>query len=97
MVDILRTVVRMETENGERQGDEQLFQNGNQKCLRYLRHRADMLELGDLVHQIDDVDAFLAVPVALVDGVDADKAGPASGLRALAYTDLHRSRLGVMP
>ena len=97
VVDILRAVVRMETENGERQGDEHLFQNGKQTCLGYLRHRADMLELGDLVHQIDDMDAFLAVPVALVDGVDADKAGPATGLRALAYTDVHRDRLGVMP
>ena len=79
VVDILRAVVRMETENGERRGDKQFFQHGNQKCLRHLRHRADMLELGDLVYQIDDMDAFLAVPAALVDGVDADKAGPATG------------------
>ena len=79
VVAILRAVVRRETGNGERQGDEQLFQNGNQECLRYLRHRADMLELDDLVHQIDDMDTFLAVPVALVDSVDADKAGPGSG------------------
>ena len=68
----------METENGERQGDEKLFQNGKQKCLRYLRHRADMLELGDLVHQIDDIDAFLAVPVLwmIVDCLIAIQEGP---------------------
>ncbi|MXX78931.1 MAG: hypothetical protein F4Z33_08245 [Gemmatimonadales bacterium] len=36
---------------------------------------ADVLELGDLIDDVEDVEPLLAVEVALVDGVDTDEAG----------------------
>ena len=49
-----------------------------------------MLELGHLVDNVDDVDPFLTLPVAEVDGIDTQVAGSAvrGGLSALA--DAHR-------
>ena len=39
-----------------------------------------MLELGNPVDDVERVEALLAVPIALVDGVDTDEAGAAVGI-----------------
>ncbi len=46
-----------------------------------------MLEPGNLVDDVERVEALLAVPVTLVDGVDADEAGAAVGIGLAADAD----------
>ncbi len=77
VVDVLGTVVRVEAEDDERQRDEHLLQHRRQERLGDRDHRADMLELGHLVDQVDVVDALLAVAVSLVHRVHP----PGSGRR----------------
>ena len=96
MVDVLGAVVGVEAEDGERQRDEHPVQQRNQERLRDPGHGADMLELGDLVDQVDVVDALDPVAVALVDGVHAQVAGPAAGIRPPTLADVHRRRPGVL-
>ena len=87
---------RVEAGDDERQGGEHLLQQGNQERLGDAGHRADVLELRDLVDQVDVVDALGAVAVALVDRVHAQVARPAAGIRAAALADAHRGRPGAL-
>jgi hypothetical protein len=52
------------------------------------------LKLRDAVHGIDVVDAFDAVLIALMDGVDTDKAGAALRCRGPTLSDRHTVPLG---
>ena len=58
-VGVLGTVVRVETEDDERQRDEHLLEQWDQERLGDAGHRADMLELRDLVDQVDVVETPL--------------------------------------
>ena len=92
VVDVLGAVVGVEAEDAEREGQQQAFEERQQEALRDGGGRADELVLGDLVDEVDQEQALDAVAVALVDGVDADVAGLAVGLRRLAQGDLDRGR-----
>ena len=87
----------MEAEDAERERQQQAFEQRQKEALRDAGHGADELVLGDLVHEVDEVQALDAVAVALVDGVDADVAGLPVGLRRLAQADGHRRRLRLRP
>ncbi len=95
-VDVLGAVVGVEAEDDERQADEHLLQDRNQKGLGDRRHGADVLELGHLVDQVDGVDALDAVAVALMDGVHAHEAGLAARVRPPPLADAHRRRPRVL-
>ena len=78
VVDVLRAVVGVKTQDFERR---------QQEGFRDTRDRADELELSDLVNQVQVVQALDAVQIALVDGIDADEAGAALGTRLAALTN----------
>ena len=86
----------MEAHDPEGEGVDELLQDGQQEGLGDGLDGADELVLGDLVDDVDQVDALFAVEVALVDGVDAQETGPTAGVRlaALADGDLDRPRFG---
>ena len=73
----------METQHGEGKQKQQRLQGRDQEPLRDAPHDTDVLVLGHLVHQIDNIDALHAVPVALVHGVDPQKPGTPFGAGAL--------------
>ena len=70
----------MEADNDEREQPEQAVQHRHQEALGDRRHRADVLVQGDL-DEVDQVHALGAVEIAMVDGVDAQKARHAVPLR----------------
>ena len=82
----------METEDDEREQAEQGLEQRREKTLGDCLDGADELVLGDLVDDIDEIHALGAVPVALVDGVDAQEAGPAIRPRGAPLAHRHRSR-----
>ena len=65
VVDVFAAVVGVEAEDRERKGQQQPLEQRDQEALRDTRHRTDELELGDLVHQIDQIHALFAVPSRL--------------------------------
>ena len=97
VVDVLAAVVRVEAEDAERERQQQAFEQRQKEALRDAGHGADELVLGDLVHQVDEVEALDAVAVPLVDGVHAHVSRPALGLRGLAQADGHGHRLRPRP
>ena len=82
VVDVLGAVVGVETQHGEGKQPQQRLQGRDQEPLRDAPHGADVLVLSHLVHQVDEVDALHAVPVALVHGVDPQIARQAVRLGA---------------
>lgn len=82
VVDVLGAFVGVEGPDAEGEGPE-VFEDGKEEPLAVERDGTDLLELGDLVDDVEDVEALLAVEVALVDGVEADEAGAASGGRPM--------------
>ena len=86
-VDVLAAVVGVEGVDGEGEGGEQGFEARDEEVLGDARHGAKVLELRDFVDDVDEVDPLLAAMVAEVDGVDAQIAGLAVGLRLAADSD----------
>ena len=90
----------MEAHDGEGEEVEEPLEHGQQEAFGDRRRGADELVLGDRrpqavgVHRVDQVEALAAVEVALVDGVDAQEAGPALGPGAAALGDGHLHRPG---
>ncbi|WP_376780461.1 transposase [Stutzerimonas nitrititolerans] len=74
---------------------QQGLEHRQQEALRDTLHRADELELSDLIDEVDAVEALDATLIALVNRVDAQEAGMAfgPGLSALADGDLDRMGL----
>ena len=97
VVDVLAAVVGVEAEDGERERQQQALEQRQQEALGDADDGADELVLGDLVDQVDQVQALDPVAVALVDGVDAHEAGPAFGPRRLPQANRRgrRARLKV--
>ena len=56
--------------------------------------RADELELRDLVHQVQVVEALDAVAIALMDRIDPHLAGPSERPRAAAFSNRDLRRAG---
>ena len=88
VVDVLRAVVGVEAQGAEGKALEQRFEHRNQERLRDALDRADALELGDLIDQIEVIQGLDAVQIALVDSIDADEAGTTLG------AGLRRSPMG---
>ena len=84
----------MKSENHERELFEQLLQQRNQPVFGYLRRGCHDLPLRHLVYRVDVIQAFDAVLVALVNGVDAQISGPALRLRFAPLADGNQRRLG---
>src|ERR1700681_1347506 len=63
-----------------------------------MRHRCCDLPLGDLIDGIDVVHPFGIGGIALMHGIDAQKAGPSYGVRFAPLANRHRRRpcLGVV-
>ena len=89
--DVLRTVVGVEGLDGEGEGGEE----GNEVELGDSHDGAEVLGLGHLVDEVDDVDPLLFVPITEVDGIDVQvtRSAVRSGLSALA--DAHRGETGL--
>ena len=54
------------------------------------------LELGDLIDEVDVVEALDAVEIALVDRIDAQEAGAALGARLAPFADVDLDRAGLV-
>jgi len=54
------------------------------------------LELGDLIDEVDVVEAFDGVEIALVDRIDAQEAGAALGARFAPLADVDLDRAGLV-
>lgn len=77
----------MEALNGERKRGQQLFQSGNPIRFTDFLHCTDHLKLRDLIHRIDVIHALLFVPIALMDRIDAEKAGLPRRMRVPTLAD----------
>ena len=96
VVDVFGTVVGVKALDDKGIGGDQGFEHGDQEALGDGFDGADVLILGDFIDGVDVIDAFGALAVALVDGIDSEEAGLALrfGLSAFADGDRNRSRLG---
>lgn len=74
LVDVFRTVVGMEAEDDEGEGLYQVLGRWQQEALGDALDRAGEPELGDLVDEIDLVEALDAVKIPLMDRIDTQEA-----------------------
>jgi len=88
-VDVRGTVVGVEAPDDKGKGEDEPLQDREQEAFADALDGGDELELGDLVDGVDEVQAFEAVQIALVNAVDAQIAGLAlwPGFAALADGD----------
>ena len=86
-IDVLRAIVRMKAPDEERKRVHQLSQSREEKGFTDFLHGTDPLELRDLIHRINVVDAFLFVPIPLMHGIEAKKAGLPVRVRFPAFAD----------
>ena len=90
VVDVLRSVVGVQGLDGEGEGGDEGLEEGDEVGLGDVGDRPEVLELGHLIDHVDDIDPLVALPVAEVDGVDAQMAGAAVRRRLSALADAHR-------
>ena len=65
----------MEGLDGEGEGGDEVFEDGDHELLGDAADGSKVLELRDFVDDVDDVGALLSVQVAEMHGVDAQEAG----------------------
>ena len=94
MIDIFRTVVGVKAKDFKWIRIDELFENRNEDILSDFFDGSDEFELCDLVDGVDVINAFDAVFVALMNGIDADKSWTSVGLRFLAQSDFSPARGG---
>ena len=87
MIDIFRTVVGVKAKDFAWIRIDEFFENRNEDILSDFIDDGDEFELRDLIEGVDMINAFDAVFVALMNGIDADKSGTSVGLRFLAQSD----------
>jgi hypothetical protein len=92
VIDKLRSIVGMQTQNAEGKLMEHGLQYRDQILLADLAGAAYHLPLRHRVHRIDVVDALGALPVALMHGVHPQKAGPVLRFGLAPLGDRHRRR-----
>ena len=92
VVDVFGTVVGVKALDDKGIGGDQGFEHGDQEAFGNGFDGADVLILGDFIDGVDVIDAFGAIAVALVDGIDAEEAGLAVQLRLSAFADGCRGR-----
>ena len=95
-MDLCRAIVGVEALNGERKCGQQLFQSGNQILVTDVLRHTDHLKWRDLVHRIGVIHALLFVPIALMDRIDAEKAGLPRRMRLPALADGGASGPGLL-
>ena len=86
----------MEAEASEGELSQQVFQHRDQIVLADALGGANDLKLGDLIDGVDVIDALEAIEVTLMDGIDAQIAGPAIGLRFAPLGDGGAHRPGLV-
>ena len=84
VVDVFAPVVGVEGSRSEGKGNEKGFEDRDEGLPGDARHGAKVLELRDFVDDVDETDALFIFPAAEVNGVDAQEAGIAAGLRIAA-------------
>ena len=87
VVDVFGAVIGVEALGDEGIGGDQGLEHRDQETLGDGFDGADLLVLGDFVDGVDVIDAFGAVVIALVDGIDAQEAGAAFGTGLFAHAD----------
>ena len=92
VVDVLGAVVGVEGLDGEGEGGDEAPEDGDEEVLGDARHGSKVLELRHFVDDVDDVESFLAVAVAGMDGINAQEAGLAVRAGLAADADGHRGR-----
>jgi len=85
----------MEALDDDGKGRDAVLEHRQQEQIREALDRADELELGDLVDEVDVIKPLDAVEIALVDGVDAQEARLAVGAGLAALADLDRVGPGL--
>ena len=86
--------VGVESPDAEGEGGDEPLEEGDEEALGDVGDGAEVLELGHLVDDVDDVGPLLAFPVAEVDGVDAQVAGLPVGGWSAAHGDVDRGGVG---
>ena len=71
VIDVLRAVIGVEAGDVEREGIDECFEDGDEEALGDFLDRTDDFELSDLVDRVDEINAFNAVEIALMYGIDA--------------------------
>jgi len=87
VVDVLTAVVGMEADDVEGKLGQHVLDEREQECLGDGLNRPHDLPLGHTVHRIDVIQPLGPVEVALMDGIDADEAGPLAGVGRAAEAD----------
>ena len=87
VVDVLAAVVGMKAQDLERKLRQHLLDDGQQMVLGDGLHAGHHLPLGDAVNGVDVIQPLDAVPVALMDAVDANETRAALRRRGLAHAD----------
>lgn len=87
VIDVLRAVIGMEAGDVEREGVDECFEDGDEEALGDLLDRTDDFELSDLIDGVDEINAFNAVEIALMDGIDAQVAGSVVGGGFTSFAD----------
>ena len=95
VVDIVRAVVGMESQDHERKGLQQVFQGRDEIHLADALDTDHDLEPGHLIYRIDMIDAFFPV-YALVHGIDTDSARLTVTLRLTSFADVTVDRTGLL-
>ena len=93
-VAVLRTVVGVEAPEEERERPEQGLEDRHQAGRVEVLDRADELELGNLIDEVQVVQALEAIAVALMNRIDSHVTGLSERLRPAPFADrhLHRAR-----
>ena len=94
VVDVLGAVVRVEAADEEGKGLECMFKHRDEEKLADAFDGVDRFVLRDGIDQVDDVNAFYAIEVALMDGVHPQVTRLAVGLRSPPFTDRDGGRSG---
>ena len=97
-IDVFRAVVGMEALDGEGEGGEEGFEDREQEAFADAFYRADELELGDRIDEIDVVEPLDPVQRSpWLDRIDAQEAWTALWARFAAFPDGGPSQRGFCP
>ncbi len=94
-VDVLASVVDVEGMDGEGEGGDEVFEDGDHELLGDPADGSKVLELRDFVDDVDDVGALLSVQVAEMHGVDAQEAGLAVRPWLAAHSEARGRGVGL--
>ena len=92
VIDILRSIVRMELDEAKRKLFQDRFKEWCKKSFTDSFHAPDKFHLGHLVHKVDVVDSLLLVLIALMHGIHTNIAWFAVWTGFSPFADRHVCR-----